>query len=175
MERSGNQDQAKRSLRRPDPASPGQLYSSEEAIRFLLVLTPDQAEPPALQSVKDPEDRLLWASFVTLEQAINELLSDNAEAVDSAGVISEREAFLLRELQMMLVEEGLVESQSEVLVVAARHAWPEYQWCSAYICQQGRSFRPVKRIGFYSLGQIHELAPMISKTHDDVVWSGNST
>jgi hypothetical protein len=140
-----------------------QLNSSQEATRILLVLTPDQSRPPAIDRVEDPENRLVWASFAALEQAINELLADAAE------VVSEREAFLLRELQAMLAEEGLIRLASEAVVVAARHAWPEYQWCHAYICQPGRAFRLVERIAFYSLGQVHELVPKILDMRDDVV------
>jgi hypothetical protein len=131
------------------------LNSSREATRLLLVLTPDQSQPTAFEKVKDQQRRLVWASFAALDQAIDEMLADTSE------VISEREAFLLRELQAMLVEEGLIGSESEVVVVAARHAWPEYERCHAYICQTRRAFKPVKRIAFYSQGQIYPRVPLI--------------
>ena len=139
------------------------LNSSRETTRLLLVLTPDQSQPSAFENVKDKQNRLVWASFAALDQAIDELLADGNE------VISEREAFLLRELQRMLVEDELIGAASVVVVVAARHAWPEYQRCSAYICQPGRTFRPVKRIAFYSNGQVYPLVPSILDMQDEVV------
>ncbi len=140
-----------------------QLNSSRESTRLLLVLTPDQSQPSAFKHVTDRQNRLVWASFAALDQAIDELLADGNE------VISEREAFLLRQLQSMLVEEGLIGTASEVVVVAARHAWPEYQRCSAYICQPRRAFKPVKRIAFYSQGQVYPLVPSILDMQDEVV------
>lgn len=138
------------------------LDSSRESEQ-LLVLTPDQSQPSAFDLVEDDQNRLVWASFGALDQAIDELLADGNE------VISEREAFLLRELQLMLVEEGLIGTASEVVVVAARQAWPEYQWCSAYVCQPRRAFKPVKRIAFYSQGQVYPLVPSILEIQDEVV------
>jgi hypothetical protein len=76
------------------------LNSGREVLKKLLVITPDQARPAILQSVAD--ERLIWASFAALDQAIDELLGDGRE------VVSEREAFLLRELQTMLARENLL-------------------------------------------------------------------
>lgn len=59
----------------------------------------------------------------------------------------------------------------EVLVVAAGTAWPFYQLASAYVCQQGRSFRDTSRIAFYSHRTIREYAPLIEERIDDVVLS----
>lgn len=46
--------------------------------------------------------RVAWSSFSLLDQAINELLEY------PKGVVSEREAFLLRELPVMVEAEGLL-------------------------------------------------------------------
>lgn len=54
----------------------------------------------------------------------------------------------------------------DVLVVAAGNAWPFYRLTSAYICQEGRSFRPVGRIAFYSSRTIHGLAAGIKSRSD---------
>ena len=121
------------------------LDQATEAIRLLLVLTPDDAPPALLDTLHD--DRLVWSSFAALDQAIDELLADNYE------VISEREAFLLRELQSMLMAEGLVTSANDVVVVPARNAWPEYQQYHAYVCQPDRSFQQVTRMAFYAHGR----------------------
>ena len=132
-----------------------------EAVRRLLVVTPDNSRPSAIESLAD--NRLVWTSFAALDQAIDELLADKSE------VISEREAFLLRELQAMLAAEGLTGSATEIVIVPARHAWPEYKDFHAYVCQPQRRFRPVKWMGFYSHGQLHPLVPVILEVHDSVL------
>ena len=87
---------------------------------------------------------------------------------DKTEVVSEREAFLLRELQNMLMAENLIGSANDVVVVPARNAWPEYQNYHAYICQPDRPFQMVSRIAFYSFGQIYPLVPKILESHDHV-------
>jgi hypothetical protein len=139
------------------------LNASLEAVRILLVITPDQAKPDVIAKVQDPQSTVAWTSFAALDQAIDELLSDSSE------VVSERESFLLRELQAMLLAEGLIGSESEVVVVAARHAWPEYNRVHAYICQPKRTFKPVHRIAFYSEGQVYPLVPQIISCMDEIV------
>lgn len=144
--------QLQRHVRRLDEAS--------EARQLLLVITPDDKVPSKIAELAD--DRVVWASFAALDQAINELVLDAQE------VISEREEFLLRELQAMLLNEGLVANENDVVVVAARNAWPEYQKYHAYVCQPDRPFRPVERMGFYSDGQIFPLIPKILESHEHV-------
>jgi hypothetical protein len=48
--------------------------------------------------------------------------------------------FLLRELQALLVDEGLVDTD-DVVIAAARIAYYEYLPHTAYICQACRAFR----------------------------------
>ena len=85
---------------------------------LLFVLTPD-VEPPA--AVSDLDDaRVVWLNFVSLAQAVDALLDDRA------STISEREGFLLRELQGLFEAEGLLGAAEDVVVVAARHAYPNY-------------------------------------------------
>lgn len=152
-ERNGvNLPQIMRHLRR--------LNEATESTALLLVLTPDDVRPTILEDLDD--DRVVWTSFALLDQAINELLEDPKE------VVSEREAFLLRELQSMLEAEGLLANPNDVVVVAARSAWDEYNEIHAYVCQPKRSFQQVSRIGFYSKGNIYSLVPSILETHDDV-------
>lgn len=145
-------DQLERHLERLDQAT--------ETIRILLVLTPDDARPTVFDSIKDA--RLAWASFAALDQAIDEMLGDKYE------VVSEREAFLLRELQNMLMAEELVSSANDVVVVPARNAWPEYQQYHAYVCQPDRPFQQVSRLAFYAHGHIHPLVPLILESHEHV-------
>lgn len=136
------------------------LDSATEALRLLLVITPDTVRPSEIDSLND--DRVVWTSFAALDQAIDELLEDKTE------VTSEREAFLLRELQAMLEEANLLASDKDVVVVAARNAWPEYNLFHAYVCQPNRPFQQASRIGFYSKGQIYPLVPRIIEAYDDV-------
>jgi len=145
-------DQLKRHLERLDEAV--------ETTRLLLVLSPDDTRPAVLDTLLD--NRLIWSSFAALDQAIDEMLADKYE------VISEREAFLLRELQNMLMAESLVSSANDVVVVPARNAWPEYQRYHAYVCQPDRPFQQVARMAFYAHGEIHPLVPLILETHDHV-------
>lgn len=146
------EEQIRRHLERLDQAT--------EAVHILLVLTPDDTLPAVVDSIQDA--RIAWASFAALDQAIDEMLGDKYE------VVSEREAFLLRELQNMLMAEGLVSSANDVVVVPARHAWPEYRQYHVYVCQPDRPFQPVTRMAFYAHGHIHPLIPMILETHDHV-------
>jgi len=144
--------QLKRHLERVDEAT--------ESVALLLVLTPDDSRPTEIDEVKD--SRVVWASFAMLDQAIDEMLGDKYE------VVSEREAYLLRELQNMLAAEGLLANSNDVVIVAARNAWPEYNDFHAYVCQPNRPFQQVARIGFYSKGVIYPLLPKIVAAHEEV-------
>ena len=153
-----NRSQLERHLHRLD--------STNEKDRLVLVLTPDDARPELLAEIAD--DRLVWNSFAALDQAIDELLGDERNEKE---VISEREEFLLRELQKMLLAEQLIGSSRNVLVIPARNAWPMYNELHAYICQAGRAFQPVKHIAFYAGNQIYPLVPSIQgQPHDQVIF-----
>lgn len=147
-----NVSQIKRHLQR--------LHEATEINQILLVLTPDNSRPSRLSKLEDP--RLAWSSFATFDQAIDELLSDPRE------VVSEREAFLLRELQAMFEAEKLLESPMDTVVVAARSAWPEYNDFHAYVCQPNRAFRQVTRMGFYSNQRIFDKVPEILEMYEEV-------
>ncbi len=136
------------------------LDGTAEANQFLVLLTPDDERPKLLDSIADP--RIAWTSFALIDQAIDEMLGDHHE------VVSEREAFLLRELQSMFEAENLLASPNDVVIVAARSAWPEYNDLHAYVCQPNRPFQQVSRLGFYSKGVIYPLVPKILEVHDDV-------
>lgn len=139
------------------------LDESAEAFRALLVLTPDHVRPSVLTPLTDP--RVYWASFAALDQAIDDLLADKTE------VISEREAFLLRELQRMLDEEDLVSFPKDTVIVAAKRAWSVYQDVSAYVCQPDRPFQRVQYLGFYVDGEIRPTIPRILEVHERVVFT----
>lgn len=153
-----NLPQLKRHLERLDKSS--------EETALLLVLTPDDVRPKILDKLNDA--RFAWASFAMLDQAIDEMIGAKYE------VVSEREAFLLRELQSMLGAENLLANANDVAVVAARSAWPEYNELHAYVCQPNRSFQQVTRLGFYSKGVIYPLVPKILATFDEVEMRKNA-
>lgn len=136
------------------------LSEANETVQVILVLTPDDVRPRILDDVND--QRVAWSSFALLDQAIDELLEGSHE------VVSEREAFLLRELQSMLDAEGLLANPNDVVIVAARSAWPEYNEFHSYVCQPNRPFQQVARLGFYSKGVIYPLVPKILEIYDDV-------
>lgn len=133
---------------------------SDGGYRSLLVLTPDGSQPAAIDSIGD--GRIRWASFGDLSDAIDALLADERE------VVSERESYLLHELQILLDNEGLVTPEEDTVVVPARHAWPMYHSLNAYICQAGRVFRPVTHLGFYAEGAIQDRVPRIIERWNDV-------
>jgi hypothetical protein len=145
-------EQLKRHLQRLDDA--------KEAFRCLLVLTPDESRPAELMHFSD--ERLFWTSFAALDQAIDELLADKKE------VVSERESFLLRELQAMLLQENLLGFEKDTVIVAASRAWDEYERLPLYVCQPGRSFQKVNYMGFYKDNQICPLIPRILDRKDRV-------
>jgi hypothetical protein len=137
------------------------LNEATEITAIVLVITPDDSRPTVLDSLD--ARRVAWTSFAALDQAIDEMLDDKYE------VVSERDAFLLRELQNMLMAEGLIVSANDVVVVAARRAWPQYNEWHAYVCQPNRPFQQVSRLAFYSKGQVYPLVPTILECHDEVV------
>jgi hypothetical protein len=151
-----NRDQLERHLERLD--------TSNEKDRMVLVLTPDDAQPSLIAEIND--DRLVWSPFAALNQAIDEMLSGEENEKE---VISEREEFLLRELQKMLIAEGLIGSSKEVLVIPARQAWEFYKQHHVYSCPSGRAFQPVKYIAFYTGNEIRPLVPKIQDEPPDPV------
>lgn len=59
----------------------------------------------------------------------------------------------------------------DTVVVAAKHAWPLYEECRAYVCQAGRAFRPVERIAFYADREIKQDVPAVMHRRDNVEWT----
>jgi len=119
----------------------------------LFVITPDPTKPGAVEAKED--HRLIWFNFKSLSDAIDEALAD------TKTLVPEQARFLLRELQALLVEDGLL-NVDDVVVVAARMAYPEYIKHAAYICQPNRSFREgLTHLGFYTDSAIQREVPMV--------------
>lgn len=139
------------------------LHGDESANKRLFVLTPDAEEPDTLADFAD--EPLTWISFAQLHGAIQELIEGEGES------LSERERYLLRELQALFGEEGLL-SRADTVVVAARRAYGEYLQWHGYFCQPNRSFRSgLQRMGFYKDGAIKPEFPTILHQRDEVLWS----
>ena len=118
----------------------------------LFLVTPDADTPPQVDAVGD--DRLVWFNFAALDQAMDDVVRDDTEPV------SDRERFLLRELQRLFDGDGLLASAEDVVIVAARFAYADYQQFGAYLCQTGRTFRSgVTRMGFYRQKRIEPELP----------------
>jgi len=140
-----------------------EVSKTEDPHERLLVLTPDEVEPKEIGTISD--SRIIWASFASLFQAIDDLIDDTSE------IVSEREAFLLRELQKMFEEDGLIRSEHDTVVVAARDAYDDYLKFSAYVCQPNRHFRHTSYIAFYRYGKVEPFIPKIIDRRDEVTIS----
>lgn len=68
----------------------------------------------------------------------------------------------------MLLQEGLLASEKDTVIVAAGQAWDEYTKLQVYVCQKGRPFQPVQYMGFYRANQILPLVPRILERRDRV-------
>ena len=137
------------------------LRAGKDLYERLLVITPDPEEPAAIGQLAD--GRILWVSFASLVEAIDDVLSDPVE------VVSERESVLLRELVQMFEDDGLLATPENTVVVAASTAYREYLDFSAYVCQPGRSFRPgLTHMAFYRSKRIEPEIPAILAIRDNV-------
>jgi hypothetical protein len=131
----------------------------------LFVVTPDPEEPAVITTISD--ERVRWMSFSTLNEAINEGLRSETVAGE--------ERFLLRELQTLLSQEGLL-GREDTVVVAARSAYGFYLRHSAYVCQSGRAFRRgLSRMGYYRSRKIESHIPTILYTRDAVPFTSDET
>jgi hypothetical protein len=129
----------------------------------LFVITPDAQEPGVITAAADP--RTVWFSFRALHDAIESVTAD------AAATIAEQARFLLRELQALLVDEGLVDND-DVVIVAARIGYGEYLKHSAYICQAGRAFRAgLTHLGFHANAAIQVQLPHIRHVEDYVTFT----
>ncbi len=130
----------------------------------LFVLTPDDEIPAQVAEIDD--DRVTWFNFRSLNDSINSLLADPAEQV------AERETFLLRELQQLFEADGLLSLPEDVVIVAARRAYPFYKQAHAYHCQAGRPFRDgLRYLGFYTEKEIKPEIASIVGMRDNVIVS----
>ena len=127
-------------------------------------VTPDDDQPAEVEELGD--DRVTWFNFRALSDAIDDLLAD------AAAHLPDREAFLLRELQQLFEADGLLSLPEDVVIVAARFAYPFYRRHRVYRCPAGRSFRDgLKYLGFYTDKAIKPEVPKILGRFDDEVVS----
>ena len=123
---------------------------------YLLLLTPDDGPPSAVGL----DDRVVWSNFSTLSDVIEEILRSGDNIEDESP--SEREAFLLRELNLMLNRLGLtISPEDRVMVVPAAEAWPMYKQTGGYRRNPDIVYRSSNHIAFYTSGRIMPLVPRI--------------
>ncbi len=137
------------------------LDGVSEGVAKLLTLTPDESRPKLIDEIND--ERVVWASFADLSNAIDGVFENETE------IVSEREAFLLRELQQLLKAESLTSPPYDTVIVAARYAWPVYLRHHSYRCPADRTFQPVQRMAFYLDNRIEVLVPKILEVYENVV------
>jgi len=130
---------------------------------YLIILTPDPACPGVVENISGEDSIVVWCSFNQINNIINDLFETGSE------VISEKDAFLLKNFQMLLDHENLL-SQPEVLIVPARFAWSHYLNTSSYVCQPNRTFQKTTYIAFYNRGKIMRKVPRILKAVNEVVF-----
>jgi hypothetical protein len=130
---------------------------------YLVILTPDPACPGVVEKISRKDPRVVWCSFNQINNIINDFFENGSE------VISEKDAFLLKNFQMFLDHENLL-SQPEVLIVPARFAWSHYLKTSSYVCQPNRTFQKTKYIAFYNEGKIMKKVPEILKPVNEVIF-----
>ena len=130
---------------------------------YLVILTPDPECPDVVENISNKDPRVVWCSFNQINNIINDFFENGSE------VISEKDAFLLKNFQMLLDHENLL-SQPEVLIVPARFAWSHYLNTSSYVCQPNRTFQKTTYIAFYNRGNIMRKVPKILKTVNEVVF-----
>jgi hypothetical protein len=129
----------------------------------LFVITPDAEQPAVVSTLGDR--RLIWFNFRSLYDALER------SAVDPVGDVSEQNRFLLRELEALMVDDGLVDND-DVVVVAARFAYPEYLARGLYICQAERAFRDgLTHMAFYANTAIQLHVPRIRYREDRVAFT----
>lgn len=126
----------------------------------LLVLTPDQEEPPILEKFKEDldleEERIIWVNFDEIIEAINSVIEDSLLLLD-------REKFLLLELKEFIISQDLISEDysRKALIVPAGRAWGFYGKHFIYKCQANRTFQPVSYMGFYADKEIKPIFPKV--------------
>ena len=129
----------------------------------LLLLTPDDGPPSAVGL----DDRVVWSNFSTLSGAIEEILRGGDDIEDEPP--SEREAFLLREFNLMLNRLSLtISPEDRVMVVPAAEAWPMYNQLGGYRRNPDISYRPSDHMAFYTNGKIMPLVPVIKSMAESI-------
>lgn len=136
----------------------------DDAESLLFVLTPDPVRPAwfdILDGVaEDRRARIWWIGFRDMADAMERLVGDPRRTV------GEQTRFLLSELVALYETDGLL-SFDDTVIVAARHAWPEYLHRGVYACQANRSFKTgLKYFGFYAEAAIQ---PLIASLRRHVV------
>lgn len=134
----------------------------------LFIVTPDPEKPSVIDSLGD--ERVIWFNFRAMSDAIDEILDD------ATTFVGEQSRFLLRELQQLFIEDGLLDVDDVVVVAAGVFAWDEYNAHGVYICQPHRSFRlGLTHMGFYANGAIQrKIAKILYQPQQPVTFDDDS-
>lgn len=88
------------------------------------------------------------------------------------GFISREAAdWIVRVERVTAVQRSRPVPAPDTVVVPAAEAWPLYQSVNAYVCQPGRTFRPVERLAFYADREIKPEVPRVLSRTDFVRWT----
>jgi hypothetical protein len=137
------------------------LPESRSLRELLIAVSPDYETPAAVLALEADGAPVKWFSFSALHRVIETVVAEQE-------TIRDDERLLLRELQTLLDEEGLLGRQDTV-IVAAGLAHGFYKKHHAYVCQQGRSFRSdLTQLGFYRKRRIEREVPRILYVEDNV-------
>lgn len=147
-----------------DSIRPDQLENHVELAKRkaaqLVYLTPDLERPKKLK--QDDYKYVVWKSFDELHSLISELIADETLT------ISERDQFLLRSLQLMFEEDGLIKPKDLTVVIAASKAWTDYNQFGIYVCQPNRQFRGARYLAFYADQEIKPVVPEILQRWENI-------
>ena len=124
----------------------------------LLLLTPDSERPKKLEKVDSTD--LYWVNF-------DKLIDTISISIEEDKFMSEREKYLLLELQEFIIESNLNSediSEKVLIVPASIHARQHYERLKVYICQPNRTFQKSSFMGFYGNNVISKEIPKIIAT-----------
>lgn len=146
----------------------------KNADALIIYLTPDANCPPWFSRIESGNISMKWISFDMMYKTINTII-DGTQDENQMDILSEREIFLLRQFQMLILNENLLASnEMNVLIIPAGAAWDEYtsldtDGYSAYICQENRRFRDgIEHLAFYKNGTVLQFVPKIIAAMDSV-------
>lgn len=132
----------------------GEVTGRLERGDFRLIVAVDEVSEPLKQTVQYLNER---ATFTVLAVELRRARHDGVEAI-APSVFGEEAA--LKKLPR--AKKGSEVENADTVIVAATHAYGDFERTSAYICQPHRSFRPgTQYFGFYAKRLIEPVFPRV--------------